>query len=88
MPRYEAQQWRKMFQICDPVSEGKATLIAVDEKPDHQIVPPFRLGKANRTMHSPLHTGPRIEVFALDFLRVLLAHFEVYPFVKTKIDLE
>jgi len=58
----------------DPVSEGKAKFIAIDEQPNHQVVHLFRLGKAHRTTHSPLHPGPQIDVFALDFLRVLLPH--------------
>jgi hypothetical protein len=34
----------------------------------------FRLGKAQRATNQPLDPGPEIDVFALDFLRVLLAY--------------
>ena len=34
----------------------------------------LRLGEAQGTVDEPLDPGPQSEVFALDFLRVLLAH--------------
>jgi len=33
-----------------------------------------RFGKANRATHETLDPGPQIDVFALNFLRMLLAH--------------
>jgi hypothetical protein len=33
-----------------------------------------RLGKTDCAGHKPLHPGPQIAVFALDFLRIVLAH--------------
>ena len=56
------------------LSEGLSKLIPIDEQPNHQIVHLFRLGKAQCATHEPLHPGPEIDVLALDFLRVLLAH--------------
>jgi hypothetical protein len=34
----------------------------------------FRLGKADRAPHQPLNPGPQIDMLALDFLGVVLAH--------------
>src|SRR6187200_569073 len=36
----------RCFKAVDPVSEGKATFIAIDAQPNHQVVHLFRLGKA------------------------------------------
>ena len=60
--------------MCWALSDGSSKLIPIDEQPNHQIVHLFRLGKAQRATHEPLHPGPEIDVLALDFLRVLLAH--------------
>ena len=49
-------------------------LVPIDEEPDHQIVHVFRLGKTDCAAHKPLNPGPQIEVFALDFLRIVLAN--------------
>jgi hypothetical protein len=59
--------------MCWALSDGSSKLIPIDEQPNHQIVHPFRLGKAQRATHEPLHPGPEIDVLALDFLRILLA---------------
>ncbi len=56
------------------MSDCHPKLIAVDAEPNHQIVHPFRLGKANHTTHEPLHSRPQSDVFALDFLCIVLAH--------------
>ena len=64
----------KMFHMCWTLSDGSSKLIPIDEQPNHQIVHLFRLGKAQRATHEPLHPGPKIDVLALDFLRMLLAH--------------
>ena len=34
----------------------------------------FRLGETDGAAHQPFNPSPQIDVFALDFLRVLLAH--------------
>jgi hypothetical protein len=34
----------------------------------------FRLGKTDGAAHKPLHSSPQIDVFALDFLRIILAN--------------
>ena len=54
--------------------EGSLTLIAIDEEANHQIVYRRRFRKTDRAPDEPLAPGPQGEVFALDFLRVLLAH--------------
>ena len=59
--------------MLDP-SEGSSKLIPIHEEPNHQIVHLSRLGKAKGATHEPLHPGPEIDVLALDFLRMLLAH--------------
>ena len=41
----------RCFKAVDPVSEGKAKFIAIDEQPNHQVVHLFRLRKANCTTH-------------------------------------
>jgi hypothetical protein len=64
----------KMFHMCWALSDGSSKLIPIDEQPNHQIVHLFRLGKAKGATHEPLNPGPEIDVLALDFLRVLLAH--------------
>ena len=53
---------------CDP------KLVAIDEEANHQIVHRRRFGKANRATHETLDPGPQIDVFALDFLCILLAN--------------
>jgi hypothetical protein len=58
----------------DPVLEGYPKLIAIDEEANHQIVHRRRFGKAYSAPDEPLDPGPQVEVFALDFLRVFLAH--------------
>ena len=60
--------------MCWALSDGSPKLIPIDEQPNHQIVHLFRLGKAKGATHEPLHPGPEIDVLALDFLRILLAH--------------
>ena len=64
----------RCFKAVDPVSEGKAKFIPIDEQPNHEIVHMLRLGEAQCTTHESLDPGPQIHVFTLDFLRVLLPH--------------
>ena len=59
--------------MCWSLSDGSSKFIPIDEQPNHQIVHAFRLGKAQRATNQPRNPGPEIAVFALDFLRVLLA---------------
>jgi len=58
----------------DPLSYGSSKFIAIDEQPNDQIVHVLRFGKTDGAAHQPFDPGPQIDVFALDFLRVLLAH--------------
>ena len=60
--------------MCWTLSDGSSKLISIEEQPNHQIVHLFRLRKAQGTTHEPLDPGPELEVLALDFLRILLAH--------------
>ena len=63
-----------MFHMCWALSDGSPKLIPIDEQPNHQIMHLFRLRKAQSTTHEPLDPGPEIDVLALDFLRIFLAH--------------
>ncbi len=56
------------------MSDEEPKLIAIDEETNDQIVHRRRFGKANRATHETLDPGPHIDVFALDFLRLLLAN--------------
>src|SRR5215471_17776827 len=64
----------KVFHMCWSLSDGSSKFIPIDKEANHQIVHAFRLGEAQRATHQPLDPGPEIDVFALDFLRVLLAY--------------
>src|SRR5712691_10348807 len=64
----------RCFRAVDPLSNGSSKLIAIDEEANHQIMHGRRFGKANCATHKTLDPGPQIDVFALDFLRMLLAN--------------
>src|SRR6266571_8426598 len=65
---------RRCLTGVDSISKGLPEFVSIDEEPDHEIVHALRLGEAQRAADEPLNPSPQIEVFALDFLRVLLAH--------------
>ena len=48
--------------------------MTIDEETDHQIVHRRRCRKTNGAAHEPLDPGPQVDVFALDFLRMLFAN--------------
>ena len=50
-------------------------LVSIDEEPDHEIVHGRRLGKADRATYEPFNPRSQIDMFALDSLRIGLAHF-------------
>ena len=56
------------------MSDEEPKLIAIDEETNHQIVHGDRFGKANGATYKPFNPGPQIDVFAFDFLRILLPH--------------
>src|SRR5262245_64611045 len=58
----------------DHGSDEPPKLVPIDEQPNHEIVHALRLGEAQRAAYEALNPGPEIDVFALDLLRVLLAH--------------
>ena len=64
----------RCFRAVDSMSDEEPKLIAIDEETNDQIVHRRRFGKAHRATHETLDPGPHIDVFALDFLRVLLAN--------------
>jgi hypothetical protein len=48
--------------------------VAIDEQPNDEIVHTLRLGEAQRATHEPFEPAPQVDVLALDFLCMLLAH--------------
>ena len=58
----------------DPSSKGLPEFVSIDEEPNHEIVHALRLGEAHRAADEPFDPGPQMDMFARDFLRVLLAH--------------
>ena len=54
--------------------DGPPKLGAVDEEPAHESVPGQRLRKADRATYQPLNLRSKIDVSALDFLGMGLAH--------------
>src|SRR5437870_13760410 len=58
----------------DTGSQGLSEFIAINKESDHEIMHALCLGEAQRAANEPLDPGPQIDVFALDLLRVLLAH--------------
>src|SRR6266851_10387022 len=72
-----AKSWctrRRCLTGVDSSSKRLPEFVSIDEEPNHEIVHALRLGEAQRTADEPLNPRPQIDVFALDFLRVLLAH--------------
>jgi hypothetical protein len=61
----------------DHGSDKSPKLVPIDEQPNHEIVHALCLGEAQCTADESLDPGPQIEVFALDCLRVLLAHLRL-----------
>ena len=50
----------------------------IDEQPNDQIVHALRLGKTDCAAYQPFDPGPQIDVFALDFLRIVLVNPMLY----------
>ena len=50
-------------------------LVAIDEEADHQIVHGRCFGKTNRPAYKAFDPRPQVDVFALNFLRMLFADF-------------
>jgi hypothetical protein len=65
---------RRCFKGVDPRLESDSKLVPIDKEAQHQIVHSCRFGKANGAPDEPLDPSPQVDVFAFDFLRVLLAH--------------
>jgi hypothetical protein len=65
---------RRCLTGVDSISKGLPEFVSIDEEPNHEIVHALRLGEAQRAADEPFNPRPQIDVFALDFLRVLLAH--------------
>ena len=70
------QQRRKRGGRCltgvDSRSKGLSEFVAIDEESNHEIVQALRLGAAQCAAYEALDPGPEIDVFALNFLGVLL----------------
>ena len=54
----------------DSRSKKSSELVSIDEESKHKIVPMFGLRKTNRVTHSSLDPRAKLDVFALDFLRI------------------
>jgi hypothetical protein len=63
----------RCFKGVDPRLESDSKLVPIDKEANHQIVHRCRFGKATGAPNEPRDPGPQVEVFAFDFLRVLLA---------------
>jgi hypothetical protein len=55
------------------MSDEASKFVAIDEEAHDQIMHGGRFGKANCPAYKALDPGPQIDMFALDFLGVLLA---------------
>src|SRR6266568_9446884 len=64
--QYPSPQWARELQRGKPRHSCRGGC--------PEIVHALRLGEAQRAAHEPFNPSPQIDVFALDFLRVLLAH--------------
>ena len=76
-PQYSCRlvgEQEDVSQVLIPGSKGSSKFIPVDEESNHEIVHVLRLGEAQRAADEALDPGPQIDMFALDLLRVLLAH--------------
>jgi hypothetical protein len=58
----------------DSRSQGLSKFVSIDEESNHEIVHVLHLGEANCAAYEALDPGPEIDVFALNFLCVLLAY--------------
>src|SRR5215831_14561599 len=58
----------------DSSSKGLSKFVAIDEESHHEIVHVLRLGEAQCAADEALDPGPQIDMFALNFLCVLLAY--------------
>jgi hypothetical protein len=54
------------------LSDGSPKLVAIDEKANHEIVHRCRFGKADGATYKSLDPGAQIDMFTLDFLRIVL----------------
>ena len=64
----------RCFKGVDPVLDNDAKFILIDKEANHQVVHAFRLRKAHCPAYQTLDPRAQVEVLALDFLGVLLAH--------------
>jgi hypothetical protein len=71
--RKVSRRWRCLTGV-DSNSNGLSEFVSIDAEPNHEIVHAFRLGEARRAADEPLDPRPQIDVFALDFLCVLLSY--------------
>src|SRR6516162_6346891 len=71
----------------DPVLDCDTKLVAIDEEADHQIMHRRGFGKTDRTAYETFDPSPQVDVFALNFLRMLLANMMLLgvnmPLVRT-----
>ena len=66
--------FRRCLTGVDSRSKGLSKFVSIDKESNHEIMHVLRLGEANCAADEALDPGPQIDVFALNFLCVLLAH--------------
>ena len=54
--------------------DGSPEPVPIDEDPNYQIVHLLCFGKTDRPTRQPLAPSPQVGMFALDLLRIILAH--------------
>jgi hypothetical protein len=72
-PYVKSNKHGRCSRAVDFISDGSPKLVAIDEEAHDQIVHRRRFRKANCATHKTLDPCPQIDMFALDFLGVLLA---------------
>src|SRR5205823_7526396 len=73
-PSQKRRKRRRCLTGVNSRSKRSSKFVSVDEKSNHEIVHVLRLRKAQRAADEALDPGPQIDVFALNFLDVLLAY--------------
>ena len=58
----------------DSRSKGVPEFVVINEQPNDESVHALRLGEVQRATHEPFEPAPQVDVLALDFLCMLLAH--------------
>src|SRR5262245_25096691 len=63
---------RRCVRAVDAMSDGAPKLLAIDDVPNHQVVPTLCLSKTDRPAYQALYPHAQVDVHALDLLRICL----------------